>query len=40
MVVTKLNKMVYYVDKNTIIYIVDFWDVRREPSTLANQVVR
>ena len=37
-VVTKLNKMVYYVDNDTIIYIVDFWDVRREPSTLANQV--
>ena len=37
-VVSKLNKMVYYVDNDTIIYIVDFWDVRREPSTLANQV--
>ena len=37
-VVTKLNKMVYYVDNNTTIFIVDFWDVWREPSTLANQV--
>ena len=38
MVVTKLNKMVYYVDDDTTIYVVDFWDVRREPSTLASQV--
>lgn len=37
-VVTKLNKMIYYVDDNATIYVVDFWDVRREPSTLANQV--
>lgn len=37
-VVTKLNKMVYYVDNDTTIYIVDLWDVRREPSTLATQV--
>lgn len=29
-VVQKLNKIVYYVEDNTI-YIVDFWDVRREP---------
>lgn len=29
-VVRKLNKIVYYVDDDTI-YIVDFWDVRREP---------
>ena len=36
-VVKKLNKIVYYVDKDTI-YIVDFWDTRREPITQANQV--
>lgn len=29
-VVRKLNKIVYYVDDDTI-YIVDLWDVRREP---------
>ena len=37
LVVTRLNKMIYYIDGSTI-FIVDFWDVRREPSTLANQV--
>lgn len=37
-IVTKLNKMVYYVDNGTTIYIVDFWDVRREPDTQTNQV--
>ena len=38
-VVTKLNKMIYYIDDpNAIIYIVDFWDTRREPVAQAAQV--
>ena len=37
LVVNKLNKIVYYID-NDIIYIVDFWDTRREPVSQANQV--
>lgn len=35
-VVGTLNKIIYYVDSD-IIYIADFWDVRREPKTLAEQ---
>lgn len=38
LVVNKLNKMVYYVGNDTVIYIVDFWDIRREPGALASQV--
>lgn len=37
-VITKFNKMVYYIENDTTIYIVDFWDVRREPRTLVDQV--
>lgn len=37
-VVGKLNKMVYYIDKDTVIYIVAFWDCRQEPTALASQV--
>ena len=36
-VVDKLNKMVYYIENEKII-IADFWDCRREPAALANQV--
>lgn len=36
-VVSHLSKIVYYVNGD-IIYIVDFWDVRREPDALASQV--
>jgi plasmid stabilization system protein ParE len=35
-VVGTLNKIIYYVDSD-VIYIADFWDVRREPKTLAEQ---
>ena len=37
-VVGKLNKMVYYIEEDTVIYVVAFWDCRREPDTLAGQV--
>ena len=35
-VVGTLNKIIYYVDSD-VIYVADFWDVRREPKTLAEQ---
>ena len=35
-VVGSLNKIIYYIDSD-VIYIADFWDVRREPKTLAEQ---
>jgi plasmid stabilization system protein ParE len=34
--VNGLNKMVYRIDGN-VIYIVDFWDTRREPTNQAAQ---
>lgn len=37
-VVGKLNKMVYYIEEDTVIYVVAFWDCRQEPDTLASQV--
>ena len=37
-VVTKLNKMIYYIGDDTVIYVVAFWDVRRNPATLAASV--
>lgn len=38
-VIGKLNKVVYYIDDaSAIIYIVDFWDTRREPNAQALQV--
>ena len=37
-VVGKLNKMVYYIEEDTVIYVVAFWDCRREPASLASQV--
>lgn len=36
-IINGLNKMVYRVDGD-IIYIVDFWDTRREPVSQANKV--
>ena len=36
-VMNHLNKIVYRIDGDTI-YIVAFWDVRRDPGTLANEV--
>lgn len=36
-VMNHLNKVVYRIDESTI-YIVDFWDVRRDQSALANRV--
>ena len=36
-VVNRLNKMVYRIVDDRV-EIADFWDVRREPSTLTNQV--
>jgi len=35
-VINGLNKMVYRIDGD-IIYIVDFWDTRREPVRQASQ---
>ena len=38
-VVGKLNKMVYCIEEDEkVIYVVAFWDCRREPATLASQV--
>lgn len=37
-VINRLSKMVYYIDNDTVIYIVAFWDCRREPKALASQV--
>ena len=36
-VMNHLDKIVYCIEGDTI-YIVAFWDVRRDPSTLANEV--
>ena len=35
-IINGLNKMVYRIDDD-IIYIVDFWDTRREPKNQARQ---
>ena len=35
-IINGLNKMVYRIDGD-IIYIVDFWDTRREPKNQASQ---
>ena len=37
-VINRLSKMVYYIDSDTVIYIVAFWDCRQEPAALASQV--
>ena len=36
-VMNHLDKIVYRIDSD-VIYIVAFWDVRRDPGTLANEV--
>lgn len=37
LVATKYNKMIYYVDDDKI-YIVDFWDTRREPKAQVSRL--
>ena len=37
LVATKYNKIIYYVDDDKI-YIVDFWDTRREPKAQASRL--
>ncbi|MBR5936464.1 MAG: type II toxin-antitoxin system RelE/ParE family toxin [Bacteroidaceae bacterium] len=36
-VMSHLNKVVYWISDNQI-EVVDFWDVRRDPTTLKNQI--
>ena len=36
-VINKLNKLIYYIENETII-VADFWDTRREPKEQANQI--
>ena len=36
-VATKYNKIIYFVDGDTI-YIADLWDTRREPDTLISKL--
>lgn len=38
-VVGNLNKMVYYIDNDTVIYVVAFWDCRREPIKQREQTI-
>ncbi|MBQ3656443.1 MAG: type II toxin-antitoxin system RelE/ParE family toxin [Bacteroidales bacterium] len=37
-VLARLDKIVYYIENNEII-ISDFWDMRRNPKTLANRLL-
>lgn len=37
LVLTEQNKIIYFVEDNTI-FIVDFWDTRREPKAQANRM--
>lgn len=37
-VIHRLNKLVYFVEDD-IIYIVDFWDTRREPKSQAEHLL-
>ena len=37
LVLTEQNKIIYYIEDNTI-YIVDFWDTRREPKAQASKL--
>lgn len=37
LVATKYNKIIYYVDDDKI-YIVDFWDTRREPKAQSDKL--
>lgn len=36
-VITKQNKLIYYIENETI-FIVDFWDTRREPKQQAYKL--
>ena len=36
-VMNHLNKIIYWIAENQI-EVVDFWDVRRDPMTLKNQI--
>ncbi|MBO7069634.1 MAG: type II toxin-antitoxin system RelE/ParE family toxin [Bacteroidaceae bacterium] len=36
-VITKQNKLIYYIEDETI-FIVDFWDTRREPLQQADKL--
>ena len=36
-VISHQNKLIYYIESNTII-IVDFWDTRREPKSQADKL--
>ncbi|MBR4325480.1 MAG: type II toxin-antitoxin system RelE/ParE family toxin [Bacteroidales bacterium] len=38
-VVTSVNKIVYYIDGEDIV-VADFWNMRRNPKTLAGRLVR
>lgn len=37
-IVGKHNKVIYTIDSNRKVIIVDMWDMRREPSTLASRI--
>ena len=37
--IQKLNKIIYRIDEDGIVYIVDFWDTRMKPWTLINRVL-
>lgn len=37
LIATKYNKIIYYVDDDKI-YIVDFWDTRREPKAQVSRL--
>ena len=37
-VLTRQNKIIYYIQDDTV-YIVDFWDTRREPEEQANKTI-
>ena len=38
--IQKLNKIIYRIDEDGIVYIVDFWDTRMKPWTLINRVLK
>ena len=37
-IIDGLSKIVYYIDSDMVIYIVAFWDCRREPKVLSGEV--
>ena len=38
LIVSKYNKVIYVVDDNHRVTIVDMWDMRREPSRLSGRI--